>query len=34
LEANFNIRNQENSTNTAFSSLGLRWNMFRREYDY
>jgi hypothetical protein len=34
LEANFNIRKQQNSSNNIFSSVGLRWNMFRREYDY
>lgn len=34
LEANLNVRKQQNSSNNIFSSVGLRWNMFRREYDY
>ncbi len=33
-EVNLNVRKQEGSSNNVFSSIGMRWNMFRREYDY
>lgn len=34
LEGNMYFRKQEGKANNTFSSVGLRWNMHRREYDY
>jgi hypothetical protein len=34
LEGNMYFRKQEGKANNIFSSVGLRWNMHRREYDY
>ncbi len=34
LEADLSSRKVQGSSNNVFSSIGLRWNMQRREYDY
>jgi hypothetical protein len=34
LDANINFRKIQGSKGNLFSSIGLRWNIFRREYDY
>ena len=34
LEADLSSRKQQGNSNNVFSSVGLRWNMQRREYDY
>lgn len=34
LEGNLNYRKKEGAASNLFSSIGIRWNMQRREYDY